>query len=158
MRTDGLFLGDMFRDRYVGVSDPAAGANLSYAVPAQYRVQLLAMKLTLTTSATVANRTLQVLFSVHLSSAAATTFYVALSQVAQPASLAWTYYLAPGNPDDTAAVDLRLRQRLPYPLEMWGDTSANVGWKITTDVDAMAAGDQISDVVFHFRQSVQRSV
>ena len=136
----------MFRDYYVSPANPGTGFNLDFQLSAGQRVQLLAMSLLLTTDATAGDRRLALLIR-----RGSTDFHLVQAQTVQSPSTAVRYYIGPGNADDTAVISLRVRCRLPYPLEMWGSSTADQGWRIDSDVANLAAGDALTAINCHFR-------
>lgn len=152
MNALGLFLGEVGLDTFSGQSNPAAGANVTnWTVGALgFRSQVLGIRMRLATDATVANRRLQLLFSV--GDATLPDIFVAQSQVDHPASTTVDYFFAPGYADSVAVVDGRVLVRLPFPIEMVSSGTA-AGWTISTDVLNISAADQLSNIQAYVRGS-----
>lgn len=112
---------------------PAAGTEINEVVPVNRRWELLSLRALLTTSATVANR--QPLFAIK--DAVGDIDFTSQSGIAQAASLAWNYTLAPfGFP----ATQNLLEVSMPlFPKRILGS-----GYIINTSTTGLQAGDQWS--------------
>lgn len=145
------FLNEINYDRYLGLTAPGAGNNLAFDVEDGLHKRILAISFILTTSATAADRRVQLLFT-----AQDVNYFCSQAQVVQSASLVVQYFVAPGNSESVAILDLRVLMRLPYPLELWGDASVNEGWEWSSDVDGLQAGDAITSIQVYHRGTYVR--
>lgn len=118
-------------------ADPAAGAEVSIAVPAGKEWRLISGRVPLVTSATAANRRPHIVMddgtaSVHMRSPAGAV---------QAASLTVGYNCGPGIPQDAAAVDGEIRMTLPA-CEVY----LAAGHRLRTITTALQAGDNYGAV------------
>lgn len=91
-------------------ADVAAGVNVSYSVPQGARARLMVMKVTLTTSATVANRR----FTLEWQDNVGAVICRAPASIVQTAGQTFTYFVAPWGID---GVDYNGDIRVPWPRE-----------------------------------------
>lgn len=118
------------------LANPAAGANFSYPVPANTRMEILGVTLTLINDANVGNRLVQI----HGYDGTAAFQYGEASGV-QVASATAYYSAAPnGGNLHTAATDSIYCITLPSPFIL------NYGDSLRSTICSIQAGDQISAI------------
>lgn len=116
--------------RSIAVTTPAAGAQWSYTVPAGEVVSLAAIRATLTTDATVANR----VPGIEIVNAAGTVVYSQTTAITVPASTTRTLVFAPTAESSAPANGVALTT-IP------DDFILNAGWIVRSTLTAGAAGD-----------------
>lgn len=150
MSADKLFLSEIFLEQAVTIANPGAGNEVSYPGYGDgWRARVMHMGFTLTTSATVADRRVQVVIR-----RGTRDFIVSVAEVVQTASLAVRYTVTPGGVASTAIIDNRILMRWPYPPEVWSDATVNVGYTFLTDTVNLQAGDAFTDPDFLFRAAL----
>lgn len=145
------FLPEQGFDYWTDPGTPSAGDNLTFAVGSDgFRGQLLGMRFTLTTSASVADRRMGLLVF-----RGNELLFASFAALVQPASQAWTYLIAPGNSESSVAVGGRVNMRLPFPIEFWssGQTGTNEGWSFATAVENIDAADEITGALVYARMA-----
>lgn len=110
---------------------PAAGADFTIAVPAGARWELLSLFATLTTAVAVANRvvTLTIDDGTHV-------FLKSSQQQQQAASLAWDYFWAPGDQNQSSGNVLLVTSSLPHRVFLGGGFNLNA---VTANLQAADA-------------------
>lgn len=117
-------------------ADPAAGSEISYTHSGS-PVALLAVRFSLVTSGTVANRRVRIVVD-----DGATEFARVSSLSDQTATLTWDY-AAGANVDGAAVSALFVQLPLPTPLVL------QAGWRVRTLTSAIQAGDNFSAPVLY---------
>lgn len=141
---DGIF----YRARdYTGLSSGGGGTDFTVIIQHGQRWRIYGLQFLLTTDATAVNRQVQINFEWMGSGPDATwnKWIVATAAAVQGADLTYRYLFCPGAESMAAAVNNLVVTRLPYPPEIFGSTeSANVGWRITSSVVNLQAGDDLA--------------
>lgn len=152
---NGKFLPGAAFDFYGTIAAPAAGTNYAdqSLVGAGTRFQLWAISFTLTTSAVVANRRVQLVFRFDHTLLTEVDMLLVQAQVVQPASTTVRYLVSPGYVDSQAIVTSRVLMRLPWPVELWVPSGAGTGWTLDSDVENLDVGDQLSQARTWFRMA-----
>lgn len=119
--------------------NPAAGANFNTVLNGTYRATIAAVQFTLTTSATVANRTAGITYD-------GMTFNAG---VAQTAGLVETYSFYPGAALTTVLPATGGQLTVPIPAGL----SLNPGAAIASAIGGIQAGDQISAITIIYTLS-----
>ena len=117
-------------------AQPAAGANMQFPCPANTRLEILAVTLTLTLDATVANRT----FSLALSDGS-TNFQYSTHNILLVATNARTFY-ASQQAEHMLVAAVNSRPTMTLPI----NTIVEPGDLLITDIINIQATDQISDI------------
>lgn len=117
-------------------ANPAAGANLAFVLPASYRYQIMAVRLTLLTSGVVANRNC----ILRITDATPTILTEVISLLNHAAATTNIYIFCDQGYSHTAAFADRIINGIPCRM------SCPPGWIISTLVNNMDAADQISAV------------
>lgn len=123
---------------------PGAGAEISETVPTGARWELLAGAFTLTTSATVANRTPRLSLD-----DGALVYFQASSQGVQAASVGVTYTFGQGLPLQAIGADSRSILTLPNNIRM----AAAHRWRTLTGL--IQVGDQYSAIQYLVREWIE---
>lgn len=119
-------------------ADPAAGAELSFAVPAGELYELYVVFIQLVTSATVATRQVELVID-----DGTNVIYRCAAGATQAASLTTRYNFGANLPKDSAVVAGDLNVPLPQPLVLSG------GYRIQTVTTAKDAGDNYGPATLH---------
>lgn len=128
--------GQGFMRSIVGAS-PAAGAEVNETVPGNSRWQLIALTVTLNTSAAVASRNTGFKITDGI-----TTKYLIHSSNSQAASSTLASEIAPGQPFYSDTIGSQL---IPLPAPLW----LNGGYHLQTDTPGLQAGDQYSAPLYY---------
>lgn len=119
------------RSRSIAGTNPAAGVEISETVPAGVRWRISAVRFTLLTDSTAANRTLFLVFD----DGADPSFITMMTQAAQPASTSRVYHFFLDMP--AAEVVAGGNAYLPLPDELW----LPAGFRMRTLTTSFQAGD-----------------
>ena len=125
---------NVFHIRNLSIADPAAGADISFGVPVNMRIQILSFRMQLVTDATVINRHIAATASdgsINFSRFSHTTL--------QTATQTRIYHATVGNTNVESAVD-GLNISIPLPNDLY----LNPTDSFITLIDNLQAGDQIS--------------
>jgi hypothetical protein len=128
----------------IPLTAPAAGANLSYAIPAGCRWTFHGVWVTFGTDANVANRDLYLKFV-----PATGGNMAAASGITQTASTTRNYYFVPGISVTTSISTLHNVMPLPYPIIMNGADTFSV------TILGIQATDQISAAVLIVMETIE---
>jgi hypothetical protein len=135
--TEGLFSPE--NDAQV---NPAAGANVTYTLDANIKVQITGFRFTLTTDANAADRRVMIYGYI-----AAAIHYLTTASVIQTASLTRTYNFHVGlAPLDAGADTAQIFCPLPDNFFLMGGNS------VRSMINNLQATDQISGTVISFKQ------
>lgn len=130
--------------RSITGTNPAAGAEISETVPTGARWELIAIKFTLTTSATVANR----LVSLTLDDGV-NIFCISGGNQSEPASTVFVYSWSEGLAGGLVTPTNAISFSLPNPNRL------PAGARIRTQTGAIQAGDQYSAVQYLVREWIE---
>lgn len=136
---------DIYQVLTIPISDPMAGAPLSYTIPANVRLEILTFDFTFTSDANAANRILKI-----MGNDGVTTNPTLFSGIIQTANNAWTYHFGQGYQltDLTANFDA-VMQALP-----WGFALNSVNVLVAQPLN-IQVGDTITDASIRVRRWIQ---
>lgn len=117
-------------------ANPAVGTNLNFVLPASYRYQIMAVRLTLVTSAVAGNRNC----ILQVTNPTPTILTEVISLLNHAANTTNIYIYCDQGYSHTAAFAGRILNGIPCRM------SLPPGWIINTVVNNIDAGDQISAV------------
>lgn len=130
--------------RAIAGTTPAAGAEISEAVPTGARWELLSFAFTLTTSAGVANR------AIVLTLDDGTTVYSrSTSNVNQTASVGWNYQFMQGYGNPAISLVTALQAPIPSNIRL------GAGHRIRTVTGAIQVADQFSAIQYLVREWIE---
>jgi len=124
--------------RFINIPNPAAGAEILYNCPHSHRFKILGFHFTLTASAVVANRNVDILLS-----DAPLNLLRFDANLAHTANLAYSYHLVPGQQQAVFTVGWDRFIPAPWPLHFF------YGQTITTITTNLDAGDQFSAIYLY---------
>ncbi|MBD3320254.1 MAG: hypothetical protein GF350_04075 [Chitinivibrionales bacterium] len=126
---------DQPKPRLITIADPAPGAELSSGPPAGHRLKIISIQFSMTASAAVANRTIDLLIS-----QAGVDFLRFDFTIVHTAALTYTYHLVPGM--QQAAFTIGFDRFVPAPSDVY----LFFGQTIQTDTVNLQAGDQFNNI------------
>jgi len=133
----------MFGDPWIATpANPAAGANLIYTLPAGYRYQIMAVRMTLATDANVANRNL----ILQVTDAVPNTLWEVMNLINHAANTTTNYTFSDHGYSHTAFFASRMIAACPIRMTL------RAGWIIRTLINNVQVGDQISTAVLTFHR------